>query len=62
MLRQIGSWIAFVLVLEGALYALFPDGMKRMLATVLAYPPEILRITGLVAAIIGVGVAWLCRA
>lgn len=61
MLRQIAGWIAVILVLEGALYALFPEGMKRALAVALEQPPEVLRISGLVAAVAGVGLAWLAR-
>jgi uncharacterized protein YjeT (DUF2065 family) len=61
LLRQIAGWIAVILVLEGALYALFPEGMKRVLAAALEQPPEVLRMSGLVAAIAGVGLAWLAR-
>lgn len=59
MLRQIGGWIAVILVLEGALYALFPEWMRRVLTAALEQPPEVLRIGGLVAAIAGVALAWL---
>jgi len=62
LLRQIASWIAVVLVLEGALYALFPRAMKRMMASIMEQPPEVLRLSGLIAALVGVGIAWLVRA
>ncbi|MBM3600919.1 MAG: DUF2065 domain-containing protein [Alphaproteobacteria bacterium] len=61
-MRQIASWIAVVLVLEGALYALFPRAMKRMMASIMEQPPEVLRLSGLIAALVGVGIAWLVRA
>ncbi len=32
-MRDLLAALALVFVLEGALYALFPDGMKRMIAT-----------------------------
>jgi hypothetical protein len=61
LLRQAASWVAVILVLEGALYALFPNGMRRILAAAQEQPPEALRIAGLVAAVAGVGLAWLAR-
>ena len=53
--------VGLVLALEGALYALFPDGMRRALAMAVALPPDQLRIAGLVAALLGVGLVWLVR-
>ncbi len=50
-----------VLALEGALYALFPDFMKRVAAQAVASPSETLRTVGLVSAGIGVAVVWLAR-
>ena len=53
--------LALVLVIEGALYALFPDAMKRMMVGIADMPAEILRNAGLFAAVIGVGIVWLVR-
>jgi uncharacterized protein len=53
--------LALVLVIEGALYALFPDAMKRMMVTVAEQPGSALRSAGLAAATIGVGIVWLLR-
>ncbi|MBI1775712.1 MAG: DUF2065 domain-containing protein [Proteobacteria bacterium] len=50
-----------VLVVEGALYALFPPAMKRMAAAMQAIPEEWLRRVGLAAACVGVAVVWLIR-
>jgi hypothetical protein len=50
---------ALVLFFEGALYALFPEGMKRMMISALNTPSHVLRIFGLIAAILGVIGAWL---
>ncbi|MHC8510092.1 MAG: DUF2065 domain-containing protein [Rhodospirillales bacterium] len=47
------------LALEGALYALFPGPMKRMMARVLTLPESQVRTAGLAAAFAGVGVVWL---
>ena len=53
--------LGLVLVIEGVIYALFPDGMKRMLETIRDMPPQTLRTVGLVSALIGFGVVWLVR-
>ncbi|MEK7819621.1 MAG: DUF2065 domain-containing protein [Pseudomonadota bacterium] len=47
--------------IEGALYALFPDGMRRMMERALALPPEMIRAGGLAAAVFGVILVWLAR-
>ena len=49
------------MVIEGVLYALFPDGMKKMLIQVLNQPPSLLRGFGLLLAAIGLVVVWLVR-
>jgi uncharacterized protein len=53
--------LGLVLALEGALYALFPEGMRRALAMALALPADQLRIAGVVAALLGVAIVWLVR-
>ena len=54
--------LALVFVLEGALYTLFPDGMKRMMERTIALPSSWLRGAGLTAACAGVALLWLVRA
>ncbi len=53
--------LALVLVIEGALYALFPETMKRAMAFALSQPMETLRTGGAIAAVIGVAAVWLLR-
>jgi len=53
--------IALILVLEGGLYALFPDGMRKMALQIERVPASTLRTAGLLAAIIGVGIIWLLK-
>lgn len=53
--------LGLVLVIEGVSYALFPDGMRKMMAQVLEMPPQVLRTAGLTATVIGVGIVWLVR-
>jgi hypothetical protein len=53
--------LGLVLVLEGLLYAAFPEPMKRAIAAVLELPAPALRTAGLVAAAVGLVVVWLVR-
>jgi uncharacterized protein YjeT (DUF2065 family) len=53
--------LALMLVIEGAAYALFPDGIKRMMAIVQTLPSSTLRTFGMATAITGVIIVWLLR-
>lgn len=53
--------LGLVLVIEGLLYAAAPERMKRMAAAVQPVPPGALRIGGILAALLGLGVVWLVR-
>ena len=53
--------LALMMVIEGALYALFPEGMQRMMRMILTLPPSALRNTGLIFAGLGVFIVWLIR-
>ncbi len=53
--------LTLLLIIEGALYALFPGGMKRMMEQVLPLPENTLRGIGLAAAVFGLGCLWLVR-
>ncbi len=53
--------LALVLVIEGLMYAVFPEQMKQMIVAILSVPASTLRLAGLVAAVIGVGIVWLVR-
>lgn len=50
-----------MLVIEGVLYALFPEGMRRMMVQALSVPPATLRYGGLAAALLGFVCVWLVR-
>jgi uncharacterized protein YjeT (DUF2065 family) len=60
-MRDLWTGLALVLVIEGILYALFPQGMKRMAARMILLPPQTLRLTGLLVAVIGVAIVWVLR-
>ena len=52
---------ALVLVLEGVLWALFPNGMKQAAARAIVLDSGVLRTGGLIFAGVGVFVVWLIR-
>ncbi|MBV8650695.1 MAG: DUF2065 domain-containing protein [Alphaproteobacteria bacterium] len=60
-MKDLWTALALVLVIEGVLYALFPEAMKKMVAQMLMVPAPMLRAAGLAAACVGVGVVWLVR-
>jgi len=53
--------LALVLVIEGSLYALFPNFMRELSLKVREISPATLRTAGLVAAVAGVALVWLVR-
>jgi len=53
--------LAFVFVIEGLIYALFPGGARKMAAQVQNIPESNLRVAGVVALAVGVGGVWLLR-
>jgi len=60
-MRDFLTALALVLVIEGILYALLPDTMKRLAARATAVPPQALRLGGLLAACVGVVLVWALR-
>jgi uncharacterized protein YjeT (DUF2065 family) len=60
-MRDLGTGLALVLVIEGILYALFPEGMKHLAQRSMLVSPQVLRASGLLAASIGVALVWLLR-
>lgn len=60
-MADLATALGLALAIEGVLYALFPEGMKRMMAYVLDQPPNQMRAAGLAAAAGGVVIVWLVR-
>jgi hypothetical protein len=60
-LADFATAVALVLVIEGLLYALFPEAMQRMMRVALEAPPTVLRNGGLTAAVFGFLLVWLIR-
>ncbi|MBL8712519.1 MAG: DUF2065 domain-containing protein [Alphaproteobacteria bacterium] len=53
--------LGLMLVIEGAMYALFPDAMKRMTAQIALLPPQQLRTAGLLLALLGFATVAVLR-
>ncbi|CAH2408587.1 DUF2065 domain-containing protein [Mesorhizobium escarrei] len=53
--------IGLVLVVEGLVYGGFPGLAKKLAGEVLSMPENTLRIAGLIAIAVGVGLVWLVR-
>jgi uncharacterized protein YjeT (DUF2065 family) len=53
--------IGLVLVIEGLVYGGFPALARKLAAEVMSVPENVVRIGGLVAIAIGVGIVWLVR-
>jgi uncharacterized protein YjeT (DUF2065 family) len=53
--------IGLALAIEGALYGLFPNAMRRMVARMLTEPAESIRFGALAMACLGVAIVWLAR-
>jgi uncharacterized protein len=53
--------LGLVFVIEGLIFAAFPDAAKRAMASVLGTPDVSLRLIGIGSAIVGVVVVWLVR-
>jgi hypothetical protein len=60
-MTDLATAFGLVLVLEGLLWALSPAAMKRAAALALALANEQLRVGGVLAVAIGVGLLWLLR-
>lgn len=60
-MSDLATALALVLVIEGCLWALFPNAMRRAAATATEMAPQVLRLGGLLFAAIGVGAVWLIR-
>lgn len=53
--------LGLVLVIEGVLYAVAPNGMKRLIAFALQQPSSQIRVVGLVMAALGVLIVAIVR-
>jgi hypothetical protein len=54
--------IGIALMLEGVAYAAFPDAMRRAAALLFAQGEQVVRLAGLLAAVVGAAVVLATRA
>ena len=55
------SALGLAIAIEGIVYALFPEAMKRMMAMVMVQPTGSIRGAGIGAAVAGVIILWLVQ-
>ena len=60
-MRDFLTALALILVIEGVLYALLPEAMKRLSERARGVPPQTLRVGGLLVACFGVVLVWALR-
>jgi uncharacterized protein YjeT (DUF2065 family) len=53
--------IGLAIAIEGSLYGLFPEAMKRFMLQVVEQTDISIRWAGMIATILGVGLIWLVR-
>ena len=53
--------LGLVFVIEGLVFAAFPEAAKRAMSSVLETPDLSLRLIGIGSAIVGLFVVWLAR-
>ena len=53
--------IGLVFVIEGLMYAIAPDRFKSMISVMEKVPSERLRIFGVLAIGLGVGIVWVAK-
>jgi uncharacterized protein YjeT (DUF2065 family) len=53
--------VGMLLVLEGLLFAGFPEAMRKAMKSAMTSPDNMLRIIGLVSAVAGLLLIWLMR-
>ena len=53
--------LGLLFALEGLVFAAFPGPAKRAMASVVETPETVLRLVGVVSALLGVVIVWLIR-
>jgi len=53
--------LGLVFVIEGLIFAAFPDAAKRAMTSVLETPDISLRLIGIGSALVGLVIVWLVR-
>ncbi len=53
--------LGLVFVIEGIVFAAFPEAAKRAVTAMLETPDAVLRVVGLASAVLGLALVWLIR-
>ena len=53
--------LALVLVIEGLMLAVFADRLDLFMERLAEIPPEVLRVSGVLSALLGLFAVWLIR-
>ena len=61
MISTLLTAFGLFLIIEGLLYALFPNIMKSMIGKMLNSSNETLKWTGIISAVIGLIIIWLVK-
>lgn len=61
MVHAIVQTVGLIFVLEGLIYAVAPNAMKRIMAELPELSDDQLRIMAVAAVAVGVGIVWLAK-
>lgn len=61
MWSDLGVALGLVLVIEGIIWAVSPGGMRRALAALMSQSDDAIRLSGVVAAVIGLVIVLIVR-
>ena len=61
MISTLITAFGLFLIIEGFLYAIFPNTMKSMIGKMLNSSNETLKWTGIISAVIGLIIIWLVK-
>lgn len=60
-MNELLAALALAIVIEGLLYAAFPEQMKKMLASIQSMPASTIRAVALACAAVGLLLLWIVR-
>ncbi|QFU16021.1 DUF2065 domain-containing protein [Microvirga thermotolerans] len=60
-MQDLVAALGLALVVEGILFAAFPDGMRRAMYEAAHSPSDRMRLVGILSAVAGLVVIWLIR-
>ena len=61
MISTLITAFGLFLIIEGLLYAIFPNKMKSMIGKMLNSSNETLKWTGIISAVIGLVIIWMVK-